>query len=59
MLKSVYDINPNYLGVRSQDGRKKKKPRAEGESFLARALNLEMISYLKSATSKNQINSYP
>ncbi|WP_287276087.1 MULTISPECIES: hypothetical protein [unclassified Okeania] len=42
MVKRVYDINLNSLGVRSQEselksqeGRKKKKPRVEGESFFA------------------------
>ncbi|WP_287519728.1 hypothetical protein [Okeania sp. SIO2C2] len=49
MLKHVYDINPNYLGVnpphtpggevRSQEGRKNKKPRVEGESFLLALLS--------------------
>ncbi|NEP75919.1 MAG: hypothetical protein F6K18_06725 [Okeania sp. SIO2C2] len=49
LLKHVYDINPNYLGVnpphtpggevRSQEGRKNKKPRVEGESFLLALLS--------------------
>ncbi|NEN88407.1 MAG: hypothetical protein F6K48_05515 [Okeania sp. SIO3H1] len=48
LVKRVYDINLNSLGVNppltppvegksvgpSQEGRKKKKPRVEGESFL-------------------------
>ncbi|WP_287526042.1 hypothetical protein [Okeania sp. SIO2C2] len=53
MLKCVYDINPNYLGVNpparpsqegksvrpSQEGRKNKKPPVEGESFLLALLS--------------------
>ncbi len=51
LVKRVYDINLNYLGVRSQESGVRRKERiVEGESFLFALLSgQEIISQITNA----------